>query len=289
MRKTFATPGPVALVVEVPAGEIALETVPCAETTDELEPLGSDEASREAAETARVDMRERGAGGQEVRVVIESRGGLRWGFGRSPEVLARITVPHGTSVEAETASADIRARGRYAEASVRVASADVEFDEIERDASVNGASGDVTLRRVGGDIRVNTASGDVEVDEAGGAVRANTASGDVLVRRARGPVEVQSASGDVVVGDVAAGARVSTASGDQRVDAVSEGDVMLESASGDVRVGVRRGSRLWVDASSRSGDVTSDFDVGDASPTADGPLVELRARSGSGDIHVARV
>ena len=66
----------------------------------------------------------------------------------------------------------------------------------------------------------------------------------------------------------------------------------VQSASGDVYVGVRSGRRLWVDASSTSGETTSDFEVGDEpAPGEDeeeGPLVELRIATMSGDVHVAR-
>ena len=56
-------------------------------------------------------------------------------------------------------------------------------------------------------------------------------------------------------------------------------------------VGVRRGSRLAVDARSLSGDTSSEIDLDEfeeAGAADDAPLVELRATAMSGDIHVAR-
>jgi hypothetical protein len=84
---------------------------------------------------------------------------------------------------------------------------------------------------------------------------------------------------------------VQTASGDQQIDAVTHGQVTMQSASGDLSVGIRRGSRLAVDARSLSGDTTSEieldeYELDDDAPEA--PLVELRATAMSGDIHVAR-
>ena len=38
-----------------------------------------------------------------------------------------------------------------------------------------------------------------------------------------------------------------------------------------------------------SGDTSSDFDLGDAPPDGEGPLVEIRATAMSGDITVSRV
>jgi hypothetical protein len=64
--------------------------------------------------------------------------------------------------------------------------------------------------------------------------------------------------------------------------------VELKSASGDIRVGIRRGSRVWLDVRSLSGDADSELDVGDAPVDEEGPLVELTAMSMSGDIRVGR-
>jgi DUF4097 and DUF4098 domain-containing protein YvlB len=81
---------------------------------------------------------------------------------------------------------------------------------------------------------------------------------------------------------------VQTASGDVQIDSVREGDVVLQTASGDIEVGIKKGSKLWIDAKSMSGETRSDLEVGDAPPDGDGPMVEVRATAMSGDITVKR-
>ena len=171
---------------------------------------------------------------------------------RDGEYRVRIVTPEGAAVRADLASADIRGRGRYAQIAVDIASGDVEFEQIDGEARVNTASGDVELQRVGA-ARVNSASGDVRVDDVSGRIEVNTASGDVDLRR------------------------------------VAEGEVKIHSASGDVEVGIAKGSRLWVDAQSLSGETSSELEL-EAGPTGEdeGPLVELRVQSMSGDISVRR-
>ena len=117
---------------------------------------------------------------------------------------------------------------------------------------------------------MNTASGDVEVDFVGGDLRVNSASGDVDHRRGRG--------------------RRQDADGFRRHrDPLRlEGKIDIQSASGDVEVGIRRGSTVYIDASSMSGDMTSEMDVSDAPPESDGPDVDFRARTMSGDVKVRR-
>ena len=56
---------------------------------------------------------------------------------------------------------------------------------------------------------------------------------------------------------------------------------------GDVEVAVRRGTGVYLDCNSLSGDTSSDLDMtGDAA--GDGPLIEIRVKTVSGDIHITR-
>lgn len=167
------------------------------------------------------------------------------------EVRLRLQVPEGSALQAKTASGDVRARGRL------------------------------------GDAEVKSASGDVKLD-AVGSLEAKLASGDLEVAQVAGEARVDSASGDVDLGEAAAGVNVRTASGDQQVGSVVEGKIDLSAASGDIRVGIKRGSRLWVDARSMSGEVSSELEVGEDVPGDDGPLVELQVTAMSGDIQVVR-
>jgi hypothetical protein len=137
------------------------------------------------------------------------------------------------------------------------------------DLGANLASADLRGRGQYGDVDINVASGDAQLDRVQSA-DVNSASGDVRIDEASGPVEVNTASGDV----------------DLR--SVSEGDVKVNSASGDVHIGIASGSRLWVDAQSLSGDTSSELELEGASSDEEGPLVELRVQTMSGDISVRR-
>ena len=142
----------------------------------------------------------------------------------------------------------------------------------------------------GCDLEIRAASADLRAAGRFASADVEAASGDVEVEQVARDAKVRTASGDVSVGRADSSLTVQTASGDQRIDCVSEGQVSLRSASGDIWIGIRRGSAVWVDAASISGDTTSELDVGGAPPAegGEGPLVELRAQSMSGDVHVAR-
>ena len=123
------------------------------------------------------------------------------------------------------------------------------------------ASGDVEIEEVQGDARVKTASGDVSLESVGGQTQIQSTSGDVALQQARGEVVVQAVSGDLWLRDAGAGVHANTVSGDLRLEAVVAGVVEAQTVSGDVYVAVRRGSRVYVDATTISGSTGSEFDL----------------------------
>ena len=270
MRKErFDTPKHVRLEISLAEGRVDVQASDTDETVVELSPAGrGTDRAREAIEDSRVEARDRGDHHEVVVHVDQSRG---FGFRvRSTPIQITVSVPNGADATVNSASADVRGLGA--------------FGKIE----VNSASGDVYFEEAGGDVELKTASGDVNVPRAGSRVRVNTASGDIQLGTVAGAATVKSASGDVQIGEAGTELSVQTASGDTRVDAVTAGKVDLKSASGDMIVGVRRGSRLWVDAKTLSGDTQSELELGDDLADEEGPLVELRATAMSGDIRVVR-
>lgn len=259
----FATPEPPRLRVRVPAGTITVEATDTDETTVELERLRDDDVTREAIERATVEQRD-------GRIVVEI-GKAGWGFfGRSPQLAVRVRCPHGSSLDCDTASADVAASGRLGDVEVKSASADVFLDHVTGTLSVASASGDVRIDEVDGDGKVSTVSGDARIGAARGELTTTTVSGDVELGEAHRSLTVQSVSGD------------------QRIRSIRSGDIQLKSVSGDVVVGVRMGTRLFIDAGSTSGDVRSELDVGDLPSDGDGTEASLRVKTVSGDIAVTR-
>lgn len=259
----FETHAPPRLRVRTPAGVVTVDATETQETTVELEALRDDEVSRAAVHRATVEQR-----GDEILVEVEKTGGGF--FSRSPSVGVRIRCPHGSSLDCNTASADVTATGRLGDVQVKTASGDVDLAEV-------------------GTLGLNTASGDVRVRELQGGGRISTVSGDVRVGGVRGELSVNSVSGDVDLGHVDDRVTVQSVSGDQRLAAVRATEARLQSVSGDLQVGVAQGQKLFIDATSTSGDVRSELEVGD-SPTGgdDEPEARLHLRSLSGDILVAR-
>jgi hypothetical protein len=284
--ETFDTPGAVRLDVEMPAGQIEIATAATDQTHVELEALSSNEQVQEMVAGARIESVRRGDVFQ-VTVEVRTRHGVWISFRSGPEISLgtpemrlRVSCPAGADLDAKTKSADLEAHGELGDVDFKTASGDLSMETV-REAHVKTASGDVHVETVSGVLDVKTVSGDVYVSSVRDDANFQTVSGDVFVRDAGGSISANSVSGD------------------QRYEAVVNGRVELRAVSGDLGVGVRRGSRVFIDANTVSGSTSSEFElsdapaappvpVADAPPVEDAPLVEIFAKTVSGDVRLER-
>ena len=276
--ETFSTPGPVRLDLELPAGAIELETAETDETHVELESASGKASVEEMIADARIELSRRGDVYQ-VSVEVRTRHGVWISFSSGPDIRLgtpdlrlRISCPKGAELDVRTKSADLRARGEYGKVDVKTASGDINIDEAA-DTYVKSASGDIHVELVDGTLDVKTASGDLH---AGSVTR---------------DASLNLVSGDVYIGDCGGSVSTNTVSGDQRYEAVVNGRVELRAVSGDIAVGIRRGSRVFIDANTVSGSTSSEFELAEApqaAPNPDAPLVEVFAKTVSGDVRLER-
>ena len=268
MTRTFEVSGPVELDIRLASGSIEVD--PSLDGRVEIDLIASDEESQRLIDEARIELQDRHGRPSVLVDVPQKRGfGISFSFGRGG-IECRVRCPQESDVQVRSKSADVLVRGSVGALNVATASGDVQADRAAGNVSVKSASGDVRVREARGTVSVQSASGDIEIETARGRVNVNTASGDVSVGEAYGDVSANSVSGD------------------QDLGAVMEGNVSAQSVSGDVQVGVRRGSRVYLDCSTVSGDTSSELDVSSDAPAGDGPLVEVRARTVSGDITIRR-
>jgi Putative adhesin len=284
--ETFSTPGQVRLDIEMPAGEIEIATSNTEETHVELESDSANEQVQEMVAAARIESSRRGDVFH-VTVEVRTRHGVWISFSGgpdirlgTPEMRLRIACPAGAELDVKTKSADLEAHGEYSDVDIKTASGDLSI-ESTRNAQVKTASGDVHFETVSGILDVKSVSGDVHVASVTGDAHFQVVSGDVFVHDAGGSISANSVSGD------------------QRYEAVVNGRVELRAVSGDIGVGIRRGSRVFIDANTVSGSTSSEFElsdapaappspVADAPPVEDAPLVEVYAKTVSGDVRLER-
>jgi len=267
MQKSFDVQGPVELDVRLTSGDIEVD--PTAEGRVEIELIAHDEESQRLVDNARIELSPHGHRPTILVDVPQKKGFSISIFGRSG-IECRIRCPHDSGLSVRTKSADISARGTLGGLNVQT------------------ASGDLDVNRVSGGVNVKSASSDFSAREVGGGVNIQTASGDIDLSIARGPINVTSVSGDISIGEAYDNVNANSVSGDQDHGAVMQGVVAAHSVSGDVTIAVRRGSKAFLDCTTVSGDTTSELELTSDAPAGDGPLVEIRAKTVSGDIRITR-
>ena len=146
---------------------------------------------------------------------------------------------------------------------------DITVDHARRNVEITTASGDVRLRELDASAVVKNSNGDTWIGVAGGDLRVNAANGPIVVDLARGTTVAKSANGDV------------------RLREVVRGSVVLETAMGDLEVGVGEGTAAYLDVSAAAGHVHNDLDAS-SDPGASAQKVEIRARTSMGDIAIRR-
>jgi hypothetical protein len=196
---------------------------------------------------------------------------------RSSQELPLRVVPLAITVWAPT-------RSRLA---ARVGAGDVRVSGRAGWAGVRTGSGNATLDGVDGDADVTTGSGAIDLGPVTGRARLRTGSGAVRAAATGGPAEIKTGSGDIVLGEVNGDVRLRTGSGDVTVSDARSGDVELTTGSGSVRIGVHPGVGAELDLVSGSGKARSELDVASVAPEKPA-AVQVRGRTGSGDVLVAR-
>jgi DUF4097 and DUF4098 domain-containing protein YvlB len=273
MDKRFSTPEPVELVIELGSGTITTEAGATSESTVAVDGPRADEFI--------VELR-----GRELSVIApRHRTGM---FGGNDRHDVRVTVPEGSDLSTRTGSASTRAEGHYGMVRAKTGSGDIEIDAARSAVVVDSGSGDVRCDMVGADLRVKSGSGDVEIDAVHGAGTISTGSGDVALGHTGGPTVVKTGSGETRIGHLGADLTVTTGSGTTIIAHAERGSVRTRSGSGDIRVGVPAGTPVWTDISSATGRIASDL-TPLGKPDEGQDHVELRLRTGSGDIVLSQV
>jgi hypothetical protein len=270
MQQSFEVSGPAELDVRLASGEIEVEAIEGA-THVEVELIAHDDESQQLVDAARIEFHDHHDRPQVVVDVPQRRGGFNLGllFGRQG-ITCRLRAPDRSGLSVRSRSADVAARGTLGS------------------ANVSTASGDVRLEDVDGGLNVRTASGDVVAQEITSGANVQTASGDVSLDAVHGPANLQTASGDLRIGEAWNNVNANSVSGDQLHGAVLQGLIAAHSVSGDVHIGVRRGSKVFLDCNTVSGDTRSELELTTEAPAGDGPMVEIRAKTVSGDIVITR-
>ena len=278
---TFETPTPISMVIDI-VGDARITASDRTDTVVDVRPRNAANADDvKAAEQTVVDYSE---GRLQVRMPKHWKRYTPFGGGES--VAVTIEVPTGSSLEAATDLGDLHAEGELGTSRLKTAMGNIRLDHAGA-LHATTAYGNVVVDRVVGDAEVTTGSGDVRIGELDGTAVIKNSNGDIAVADVTGDLRVKAANGDIAVGRAHRSVTAKTARGDIRIRDVSRGTIVMETAAGELEVGVHEGTAAWLDVSTQFGSVRNSLGTADE-PAPSDHRVEVRARTSVGDIVIGR-
>ncbi|MGW1145377.1 DUF4097 family beta strand repeat-containing protein [Streptomyces sp. NPDC002454] len=275
---SFDTPRPISVTAHVEGGSVRFAAGDRLDTVVEVRPRDpqKDRDVRTAGQTT-VTFED-----GELTVRTPKAGML----GRIGTVDVTVELPAGSAVHATGSWTRVVGEGRLGEVRVKTSTGDVRLDTTGR-LRLAAAHGEIDIDRVAGAAEISTSSGRLHVGTLEGDAVLKNSHGSTTIGTALGELRVRGANGDIVIGHAEGSVAATTAHGALRVDAVTSGQVRLETSFGSITVGVSEGTAAWLDVSSEMGQVHNAL-TGSEGPGKSEDTVEVRARTRFGNIEVRR-
>ena len=207
-------------------------------------------------------------------------------FGAGQMVVLTLLVPTGSALDGTSAMGHFHVEGELGTTKLTTSMGNLRLG-LTGELRAKTSFGNVTVDRVAGDADISTSSGDIHLGEIAGAAVVRNSNGRTELGRVSGDVRAKSSNGSVLIGHAGGAVAVRTANGDVRVAEAERGEIVIETATGELEVGIAPGVAAWLDVSTRFGSVRNDLDTIDVPDQAEG-TVAVRARSSFGDIVIHR-
>ncbi|MET7481277.1 DUF4097 family beta strand repeat-containing protein [Streptomyces sp. NPDC005648] len=280
--QVFDTPEPILATIELNVGHVRITAGDRTDTTVDVLPADHAEfrdlvTAAEAVVTC---------DGAELLVSVPSAGDLPRSGGA---VSVAIELPAGSAVYGKARAADFHGTGRLGECRIAV---DCGHIRLDRTGSLHLDSllGNVTVGRVSGDVEAVAESGDLRIGTVEGRTRLTRTQGVTHLGECVGDAHVSVRSGDVSIGRAHAAVGIRAEQADISVHEALRGPLALQAETGTLEIGIADGVEARLDLLAGSGTVYRSLDLlgGTASPADADKAIEVRARTGTGDIVVRR-
>jgi hypothetical protein len=278
---TFNTPEPISVTIDLGLGDLRITASDRADTVVDVRP--SDPSNDEDVKAAELTRVEYSGGALLVKAPKLRQWRLRSG-GSSIDVA--LELPAGSSLHGALASVDVQADGRLGDCRIKTGLGRIRLDETGTLSAKSGA-GDISVERATGHAEITVGSGDVRAGELGSSAVVKNSNGDTWIGNAVGDLRVKAANGSIAVDAAHASVVAKSANGDVRLSDVVRGSVVLETAIGDLEVGIREGTAAWLDVNASAGKVHNALEAAGA-PEPSSETVEVRARTSVGTITIRR-
>ncbi|MEV4810740.1 DUF4097 family beta strand repeat-containing protein [Micromonospora avicenniae] len=273
---TFATPEPIAAIVEVAGARVRIVASDRTDTVVLVEPI--DETSKKdikVAERTKVGLSD---GKLSVKTTVSGD--------RAGSVAITIDLPTGSGLAAYLAHSDVHADGALGVCDLHLASGRARLDRVDA-LQANITSGEAEIGHVAGRTDVDGGAFTLRVGEAEGTARLANSGGRAWIGHAHADLDLSSASCDFDVDRADGSVTAGTASGAIRIGRMTNGTAKLTNGSGDIEVGIAEGVAAHIDVNSERGAVRDSISA-EGNPDPADPGVSVHARTRHGDIVIRR-
>jgi hypothetical protein len=279
---TFATPEPISVTIDLAAGDVQIIATDRTDTVVELRPSDpSDDSDVKAVEQTRVEYANGTLSirGPKFRALDFSK------KTRSVDVL--VELPTGSQVHGDGAATDFRTTGVLGECRFKTAAGHFRLDRVGA-LRADTSAGHVTIDTVTGNAEIATGTGRVHIGEINGTAVVKNSNGHTEIGTVTGELRVRSANGDISVDRADASVDAKTANGSIHIREVVRDTVTLNTATGDLEIGVAEGTAAWLELNTSYGRVNNSLESANQRPETSEKTVEVRARTSFGDITIRR-
>ena len=275
----FETPQPIAITIDLFVGHV--EIIASDRTDSVVEVRPSDAAKKEDVRAAKETEVDFAAG------CLSVKGPTGWKMytlpraWRTPSIDVTIEVPAGSRLHGTATMCRFLVTGELGHCELKTSVGDLQLekagplelrtagnitvDQVMGRANIISGTGIVRIREIAGSAVVKNSNGDSTIREVDGDLQVNAANGNITIERPRGSVTAKTANGSIRVGDAA------------------RGTLRLETATGELEVGIHPGSAAYLDVHTKSGAVQNLMQAA-GQPAQGEETVHVYARNSFGNI-----
>ncbi|MGW2563221.1 DUF4097 family beta strand repeat-containing protein [Streptomyces sp. NPDC001514] len=275
---SYETLGPITATLEFDIGNVQITASKRTDTVVEVLPSnGAEEADVRAVQQTKVTY---------ANGVLTVKGPRKRSLlGKHGSIDVTVELPAGSHIQGTSPMGDYTCEGPLGECRVKTSLGDIRLDEASI-TNLRTDHGDIRVDRAVGDAEIHGA-GRIEIGEIAGAATVKNGNGETAIGEITSHLKVNSSNGRITVGVAHASVEAKSANGAIRIDEVARGVIQLQTAAGDVEVGIRESTAAWLDVNSRVGTFRNSLGAAESPDTSD-ETVEIHARTGVGDIAIRR-
>ncbi|MCX4529571.1 MULTISPECIES: DUF4097 family beta strand repeat-containing protein [unclassified Streptomyces] len=275
---SYDTPEPITAIIEFEVGDVRITASKRTNTVVEVLPSnGAEETDVRAVQQTKVTY---------ANGVLTVKGPKKRSlFGRHGSIDVTVELPAGSHLQCASPMGDYTGEGPLGDCRVKTSLGDIRLAEAGV-ANLRTDHGDIAIDRAVGTAEIS-GSGRIEIGTITGSATVKNGNGETTIGEITGDLSANSANGRIAVGTAHASVEAKSANGSIRVDEVARGVIRLQTAVGDLEIGIRQSTAAWLDVNSRFGTVRNALGAAEG-PGASDETVEVHARTGAGNVVIRR-